>query len=299
MKLDMVGSLWIFIALAVIIAIGGLFMFFYFQKIHPKTSFMVYARNGIFKRTYRLYYGKVPTELDIFSLLLGKRPTGFPLNWFRYEFVEGKRFGLFSNLDKMYIGQFLDGRLYPLPFGEMLGKITVMLKLCSNTTCGNSNKYWGVEENKCEKCGSKLSYETVALDALLLQGMKYNPDLIDKAYFTTELDKNKMLPLSEFIAIYDVGSKIAEAMASNNDDNQKILDQNNPFITALIASLPLAIIMIGFGVAAYVMWQGMGDSMNTGMTTMKDAATINLKITEITYNTTKMLNDTGMLKKMV
>ena len=294
MKLDMIGSLWILIALCIMIAIGGAFMYVWFSRIHPKGKFKIYARTGVFTREYRLYYGKVPTELDIFSLLLGKRPVGFPITWFSHEFYEVKKFGIFSAMDKYFIAQSIDYRLFPLPLHDKLGVITFVMQKCPK--CGISDKLWNSSLKNCPSCNEKLVYEPHAINALDLQRLKYNPETETRAIYSTEIDKDKMLPLAEYLAVYDVGAKIAEAMASNNDDNKQILDQNNPFITAIIESLPLAIIMIGFGVAAYVMWQGMGDSMNTGATLLKDASSNFAEGTRYLYNATTLMNKSGMLK---
>jgi hypothetical protein len=285
---DAIGTLWIIIALATMIAIGGLFMYVYFSKIHPKKKFVVYSRTGIHNRTYRLYYGKVPTELDIMSLLLGQRPTGFPINWFHAEHYFGK---------KCYVGQFIEGRLFPLPLSNMLGFVTFTLKVCSNSECKFSDKTLSSDVKNCPKCKSVLKYDSIQISELELQELKFNPEFEKRAVYHTELDneENHHLPLSEWLIMYDVGAKIAEAMAQGVDETKHILDQNNPFITALIASAPLAIIMIGFGFSAYIMWQGMGQAFSAGGTILSAASNNNLETAKIVYNTTLMLNQTGML----
>lgn len=283
-QLDAVGSLWIIIALASMLAVGGLFMFFYFSKIHPKRLFKIYSKTGLHTRNYRLYWGKVPTEYDIFTLLLGKKPVGFPIEWFKYDYFDGK---------KAHVGQFIEGRLFPLPLRDMLGTTTFLVKKCKK--CGAMNKYIDDDITNCPECKSKLLHEPVVLDNLLLQQLKFNPEIEERAIFTNELTKDKLMPLAEYIAIYDVGAKIAEAMATSDDDTKKILDQSNPFITALIATLPLAILMIGFGLSAYVMWQGMGDNLTRGSSILSQAAANNKIATEYLYNMTITEGNNGGL----
>lgn len=247
---DIVAQLWVFIALGVIIGIIGVFMFLYMNRMHPKKGFKVYSRTGVHTRSWRLYRGHTPTEADIFSILLGKKPIGFPISWFRREYYDKKEF---------VVCQYIDGRIIPLPLEDMLGNTQFVNKVCPNCKEEGFND----EEKDCPKCGNKFEWQTVMLSALHLQRLKFSREIEQRRLYTEEITSDKRLPLSEYLELYDVGAKIAEAMTQNIDDTKAILDQNNPFITALIASLPLAIIMIGFGFSAYVMWMGMGDAMNT------------------------------------
>jgi len=259
-SLDTGGWLWAIIALGAMIAVIGLFLFVYFQTIHPKVTFKVYSRTGVHTKMYRLYYGKYPTDQDIFALLLGKRPVGFPIKWFKYDYFDGKF---------CYVAQFIDGRLFPLPIRPMLGMAQVQMKVC--TSCKKSDKTLDVSLHACPDCKGKLEYQTLTLEATYLQEMKYDPEIETRALYSTEIDqKGNRVPLSEWLIMYDIGAKIAEAMDKSDDETRHVLEQNNPFIAAILASAPLAIIMIAFGFASYIMWQGMGSNMSEIVRTMAD-----------------------------
>ena len=104
--------------------------------------------------------------------------------------------------------------------------------------------------------------------------------------YKVEIDNDKKLPLSEYVAMFDVGAKIAEAMSESTEETQGILNQNNPFVTAIIAALPLAVLMIGFGFAAYIMWTGMGNAISTAGTTLQTSTSNNLLAAQILQNIT-------------
>lgn len=272
---DGIGILLIFIAIATIIAIIGFFFIFYFSKMHPKKGFKIHSRTGVHTRQYRLKDGKIPTELDIFSILLGKKQPGFPITWFKQNYYDGKQF---------YEAQYIEGRIMPLPLSDMLGTATVLLKKCKD--CSESSRYWEENIDKCPKCGGAIIFETETISNVTLQAIKFNPDVEVRAMYKVEIDNDKKLPLSEYVAMFDVGAKIAEAMSESTEETQGILNQNNPFVTAIIAALPLAVLMIGFGFAAYIMWTGMGNAISTAGTTLQTSTSNNLLAAQILQNIT-------------
>lgn len=294
-SLDGLAMLWIFIALGIILGIAGVYSHVYFGRMHPKKKFKVYARTGVHDRAWRVWHGKIPTELDIFSLILGKKPVGFPLSWFKYDYYATKKYGFLPSMEMCYVAQSVENRIFPLPLTPMLGTATVVLKKCSDPVCGHSDRFWDYTIDKCTLCGQPLIYETMVVDNVYLQAMKFNPEIEKRALYTTELDKTgqrMLLPLGEFVAMYDVGSKIAEAMDISDMQTQQALSANNPMLTVLYAALPLTIIMIGFGLASFISWQSMGSTLvEAGKQTSLTMENMKI-IAEITQNTTMILAKT-------
>ena len=276
-EIDAIGSLWIVIGIGGMALMIGLVMFFYANKLHPKKTFKVISKTGWHTKKFRLWYEKVPCNDDILTLMLGKIPVGFPISWFRTEYFDKSQF---------YIAQYAEGRIFPLPLKDKLGTVTATIKHCPK--CNDSDRFWDGSVSVCDKCNEKLIFDPIVLDSVHLHRMKFNPEFETRAIYVPEVETDIGIPLAEYVRMFDVGAKIAEAITQSQMETKHVLDQQNPFMTVLLATLPLAIILIAFGFGAYIMWQGMGQNFQEGAKVLAPAAE-NLRIAnELALNITKM-----------
>jgi len=280
------GVVLLFVLFAIAIIFVSLYFFLLFSKMHPKVFFKIYARNGVWTEARRLYGGKIPTKLSIIDIMLGFKAQGFPIKYFRQENFDRKFY---------YVAQSIEGRLFPLPLSDVVGNTIFYEFVCENSECRTNTtpegkKYFSPEEKQCPVCFSEISVRSVAVNNLILHTLKFSPDIEKRALWRmdTQVEPAKYIPISEFIQIYDIGAKIAEMMTEEQMETKTLLDQKNPVMTAIISALPMAILLFGFGVAAYLLWQGMGANFNEGAKALQ-TATENLKLI---YNITNSTNIT-------
>ena len=263
MDLNVGVWMWVFLGLSSIAGVIGIFIFFYFERMHPKQRFMIRTAAGYQMKALRLYGHEIPTELDIITLLFGKRPRGFRLQYFNYEFISQPHPIPFfpPTLAKTYVGEYIQGHLFPIPFDA--GTTQFVMRRCSK--CQFSDRLTTLDAPNCPKCQGAWEEVPIILSNEDLQLLKYSPDSEQRQIFTMQtLEKRGRLPLFEYIAIADVGKRALEMMDNTTSETKTVLDSNNPFITALIAALPLSITLILFAFGVFVMWQALGDSLTKG-----------------------------------
>lgn len=238
----------IFLFLSVILvgAMGTAYL--YGSRLHPKVKFMAFTETGIWILNMRLYMDRFPTRKDLLSILLGNFDAGFPISEFSYSYFQGQ---------KVYICQIIDGRIFPLPMLNRLGYADVYVQHCPK--CGKSTSEM---QNmlSCPDCRAKLVMKSEKISAVRLHEMKFNPSIESRALYAMDL-KNNLIPISEWLTMYDVGKRIAELMDRSELETQKLLDRHNPFLTVIIATLPMAIIILGFALAVYIIFIGLGSGL--------------------------------------
>ncbi|MEO0132704.1 MAG: hypothetical protein ABIK73_07240 [candidate division WOR-3 bacterium] len=256
-----VNTMLLVVLSSLVILAASLSVYFFAGKIHPKVKFLVFSKTGAHTRSYRLYYGKYPTDLDIISILIGKKSTGFPITLFNYEFLNGKKY---------YLAQYYEGRLFPTDMANKLGYGDIIVKYCPK--CETSDISLEPLSN-CPKCKSKLDLRSEKILNVKLHELKFAPELEKRCVFKPDLANDTLIPLQEWLAMYDIGQKIAEEMERSENEAKEMIDKN-PFMTVLIATLPLAIILAGFSLAIYLMFMGLGGEFSRGSELLKEAALI-------------------------
>lgn len=234
-------------------------IYLYASRMHPKERFLMFSKTGAWTRSIRLYNGKFPTEMDIMSLLLGKKNCGFPIELFDTEYFNGKKY---------YLAQYVEGRIFPLPFTNKLGYANIYVKFCPKC---NISDWTMFPATRCQKCKELLAIRSEQIEATKLHELKFRPDLEKRAAFGLDVTKG-YIPLQEWITMYDIGQKIAEEMDRSEYETKDILDKNNPILTVIIASLPMAIILAGFSLAIYLMFMGLGGEFSKGTENLLQAA---------------------------
>lgn len=275
LAIDNAGLLIGVMVIGTIFLIIAFYSFFYFNNLHPIANFKIFSRTGTHTRKYRLFRGKVPTRMGIIELMLGKKPFGFLIANFKQDYYDGKQF---------YVAQYVDGRLFPLPLADVIDNQTFSCKICEK--CRTSLKEWDSELTECSECEGKLIFEPVVINGLDLHALKFNPELEKRYIYKMDIDGRK-IPVSECAQVYDIGGKIAEQIAESTDVAQEIVDKHNPFLTVLIATAPMTIILLVFAFTGYIMWQANGQAFKEGADVLTTASENNLKAIEMLVNATK------------
>lgn len=270
----------IFIILMVmcgVLGAAGVYHYLYLGNIHPKRKFRIVSRRGQHDREYRLFWGKIVTDFNIWQLMLGRIPHGFHIKNFTKDYCEGKRFGVLPTFEERFIGQSIEGRLFPFPMN--FGTKTFTIFKCSNEKCAFSDvktffesieigkQYYSINSKKqwiCPKCGGEMVDEPIVLENTYVHSLKFTPELETRFIYINRADREnhlKKIPLMEYASMYDVASEIADEFTMSDREVQSFNDKSNPFMSVLLAAAPLVIPILAFGVAVYIMFMGGGNQM--------------------------------------
>jgi hypothetical protein len=268
----------------------GIFYFIYFNNLHPKTKIMCRLQSGGWRAfDFRIFYGIIPTELDITALLLGKIPTGFPIEDFPVDWLNGQ---------KMRIAYYMDGRL--VPFGLETGTSTLTEFRCNK--CGYSDldtdkyiikdghfmcpKNYPLEISQIEfpkardlskysikpinffdlpkelqdqiraseACDGEMVKEPITVTNTYLHKLKFTPDIEKRAMFFVKSSGSSFeeIPWKERIIMLDLADGIARRKVNATKNAEKFMAQANPLMNAIIISLPFTLPMLIYALSSYL-----------------------------------------------